>query len=149
MAEWEATGGSRAPYDEEPGFCVRCGSKIKIQVETDGNGHLVEWPGPCQACGRGVHTPFGMPFRRSALPPRIAPAPRHSRRDGRALIRAALLRGVPIGVVVREVGVTRQAVVVVRHVLEAEGRTLTCRCGKAAFHIGRCLGRRVSTHRGE
>jgi len=134
MAEWEATGGSRAPYDEAPGFCVRCGSKIILSVETDGNGHLIERPGPCRACGRGVHTAFGMPFVRSTAHPKPAP------RACRAEIRAALLRGVPMKTVVRDVGVSLAAVLTVRYALEAEGKTLMCRCGKPAFHRGRCRG---------
>lgn len=135
-----AQGGRGLPYDETPGWCARCGAKTVTRVDTDGMGHLVEIPGPCHACGRGVHVAFGLPFKRHPGHPKIAPAPRPTPRACRAEVRAALLRGVPIRVITREVGTTREMVIVVRHALEGEGRTLTCRCGKPAFHIGRCRG---------
>jgi len=141
LAGLDFGGGSGAAYDETGGYCVRCGSKIRLRIETDGNGHLVETPGPCRACGRGVHTAFGLPFVRSTAQPKIAPASKPAPRACRAEVRAAILRGTPASAIMREVGVSRQSVYVVRRALEAEGKTLTCRCGKPAFHRGRCRGK--------
>lgn len=129
-----AWGGRGAPYDYVTKRCVVCGSKVEVEVTTDGNGHLVETPAPCRSCGLGVRSAFVV------RKPKIQPAPRPTAQSSRSEVRAALLRGTPLRVIAQETGVSLAGVSVVRKLLDSEGRKITCRCGRPAFHIGRCRG---------
>ena len=143
-----AMGGGGAPYSETTDTCRRCGGRILLEIGTDGNGHLVETPRPCRACAQAARPCFhkgtpGRPLKAApGRPLKVAPAPKVAPAIDRITeICIALLGGIPTNAVARDIGIDRQVVVRVRRSLQAEGKVAMCRCGKPAFHVGRCFGK--------